>query len=172
MNNRSFKTVVSNGIKFLQEHNVDLSEINLSRLDLSKPTYENGYGCVLCQIYGDYVKGVNSLNIDPELKAKMSMPEDSEQVQLGFHIRVDLCRSEEQDIKEWNALTAEWKLQLTELRAKTSTVWDKHFGNTSAAGLMDNRVEGFFEELNKAIIADDQLKETKDLLNKPEHISL
>lgn len=39
----------------------------------------------------------------------------------------------------------------------TSELWKKRFGDTPAVGLMDKRVEAFFEELNE--VCKDELKQ-------------
>ena len=95
---RKYQEVVEAGIKLLESEDWDLSLIDLDNLDL-----HSWYRCPLGQLYGSYENGVNELKHCHA--TNFEYIQDKWAAKYGFILMED-------NRKEYNLLTAEWKRQL------------------------------------------------------------
>lgn len=142
-----FTKQVSNGIKFLQDKGYDLNEIDLSRLDLSYGSLSlDGKGCVLCQLFGDYSYGVDSLQVLPAVGD--TVPASSMEVYFGFHIPTTANYDDEEIEELWNELTNEWKKQLTAPRTQPVTASDDQLSDMASL-LTESDCNDYIELINE-----------------------
>jgi hypothetical protein len=61
----SYRDQIAEGMRLLDENGPEnwREKVNIEKLDMGEPELQGGCGCILAQLYGDYVTGRQALGI-------------------------------------------------------------------------------------------------------------